>query len=158
MIRLLKDKVELYSSIKELTAERDHEFHKMSMRDAGIGSTMEDYNAHVSKLVAYLMNDKVEDALQEGKNMHNCYFYAINKINTKSLVFATLIKSINGKEYTGTTVEEHRDAILKLSKSGLKASEMEELLTEVKKKLMANLNPTFLIDTGTTEVLMPTLN
>ena len=141
--------IEFYDSIKNMPVHRNIEFHKVAMRDAGIGSTIGDFNAHFSKLHSYLSNKKYVDAIQETVNMHNNAFYAIEKIGVWSYSFCTFIKSIDNKPYECTELSEYRDTINSLSKKGLTVGMVEDVIDEVKKNLSQNLNYTFLIGTET---------
>ena len=51
-------KIELYGSIKEMPVERFNEFNKLSTIDMGVGSTLQDFNQHFSKLHSYLTNKR----------------------------------------------------------------------------------------------------
>lgn len=149
----LTTKLELYESIKELTAERQNEYNKLAFRDIGVGSTLQDFNKHFSQLHAYLKNDKTEDALMEMSNIYKNFFYAINKISIWSYCFCAFIKSIDGKEYDRTELGDHKRTIEDLSKKGLTSDQCKSTLDAVKKNLTQNFDPTFLGDIMTAEVL-----
>lgn len=144
--RLVKTKIELYTSIKELPIHRHQEFNKLACIDVGVGSTMKDFNNHFSTLHAYLKNNKVSEALTETMNIHNNFFYMIEKISVWSYCFCAYIKSIDGVEYDKTELEDHKETINFLSKKGLTTGLCEETLEDIKKKLVQSLNATFLID------------
>ncbi len=143
----------LYSSIKELIAERENEYNKLACLDLGVGSTLQDFNQHFSKLHAYLTNDKNEEAKIEMSNIYHNFFNMINKISVWSYCWCAYIHSIDGVPYTKTEVSEHRETILDLSEKGLKSSDIKESLDDVKKNLLQSFNVTFLGDIMTTEVL-----
>lgn len=52
-IVLAKHKVELYDSIDELPIVRFHKYNKMLLIDAGVGSDLSDWDAHMEKVVRY---------------------------------------------------------------------------------------------------------
>lgn len=150
--------VELYDSIKSMPIERYQEFNKLACIDLGVGSTIEDFNNHFSTLHAYLANNKISEAIQEVKNIHNSFFYNIEKISVWSYSFCAFIKSVNGVEYKGTELEEHRELISKLSNKGLTTGKCEETLDHLKKKLLQRLNASFLIDSMKADQLMQMQN
>jgi len=144
--KITHTQLELYSSIKEMPIDRYQEFNKLACIDMGIGSTLEDFNKHFTSLHAYLANNKIGEAIQETKNIHNNFFYMVEKIGIWSYCFCAFIKSINGKAYEKVELDEHRETINILSKKGLKTGQCQSVLDEIKKKLNQNLNSTFLID------------
>jgi len=144
---LLKNtKVVFYSSIKDMPNRRYQEFIKMAMRDIGIGSTLEDFNGHFAKVHAYLMNGKSGDAMREMNNVYMNFFNCINRIGIWSYCLAPFVCSVDGKQYTGTEIEEHRELLNELSDKGLTVGQCEEILFEVKKKLLSNWPITSLVD------------
>ena len=146
-------KIELYDSIKELPAERNNEYNKLAFLDIGVGSTLDDFNAHFGKLHAYLQNKKSDEALQEMSNVYKNFFYAINKVSIWSYCFCAFIKTIDGKEYDKTDISDHRETIIDLSKKGLTTEMCQSTIDEVKKNLIQNFSSTFLADIVTQEVL-----
>jgi len=141
-----KHTIELYDSIKEITAERDHALNCMITIDLGIGADMDSVAEHFNTLHEHLSNGHREAAQQEAVNLHNNFFMMIEKINTKSLCFALLVKSIDKQPQYDLTDEGCKKVIRKLSHMGLRQSQVEELLSDLKKKLSRNFIPSFLID------------
>lgn len=148
-----KVKIELYSSIKEMPVDRFNEFNKLAAIDMGVGSTLQDFNNHFSKLHSYVVNNSKDNALLEMSNIYQNFFYAINKISIWSYSFCAFIKSINGKEYTETEIPKHRDTIKMLSDKGLKVDECQSVIDEVKKNLIQSFDSSFLADIATRETL-----
>lgn len=152
--RFNKTKVLRYSSFKEMPNSRYQEFTKIAMRAIGIGSTIEDFNAHFAKLHGYLMNGQSSDAMKEMKNVFINFFYNINKIDVNSYCLAPFIHSVDGIEYTGTEIEDHREMLNYLWDKGLTSEQCEDSIFEVKKKLLANWPNTFLPDIVVREMKM----
>jgi len=144
---LKQGEVVLFDSIKELNIERHHELQKLIIRDAGIGSDMDAVAGHFSTFHSLLVNQKHNEALKEAQNLHNNIFYMIEKINIKSFSFMCMVHAINGKEYNDFSEEGVKQVLKKLSDSGLKQSEVEDILQDVKKNLKKSFDPTFLIST-----------
>lgn len=141
-----RSQVKLFDSTKELNIERHHEFQKLVLQDVGIGSDMDSVARHFSTLHHLLGNDSPGEAVQETKNLHNNVFYMIDKINIKSFCFVAFVDSVDGRKVTDFSESGVRETIKKLSDMGLKQSDVEEILEDLKKNLKKSFNPTFLID------------
>ena len=146
LIPFNKTVVELYDTVKDMPIHRYNELNKLACIDMGVGSQMSDFASHFTKLHAYLKNNKVDEAVQETKNIHNNFFYMVEKIGVWSYSFATMIKSVDGVTYEGTELSHHYDMMEMLSKKGLTVGKCEDVISEVKKNLSQNLNGIFLID------------
>ena len=95
--------IEIYDSIEELSIKRYQKFNKMLLIDSGLGSTMEDFMAHASRISAYIQSDDKDLALKEVRNLIQCVQLAQSEMDPKSAAFAALVHSIDGKVYDGTT-------------------------------------------------------
>jgi hypothetical protein len=132
----------LYDSIYELPESRYHDFTKYSLFDLGVGGDMEAVNKHHSALDSYLKHGRNEDAIQERRNMHISYFYMIEKVNHKSLSFACMVHSVNGKE-PDMSFDGLQSCIKELSRIGLKHGQVSDILEDVKKNLRQSLGQPF---------------
>lgn len=122
---ILNNKVVLlYDSIDELPIKNFQKYNKYLLIDAGIGSTVDDVDRHISRIARYINSDK-KLAMQELQNMRQNLYMINNGISPKYLAFAALIHSIDGKR-----VEDLSDDNLK--------SILEDLNTE-KHSILANL-------------------
>lgn len=77
----------------------------------------------------------------------------IEGINIKSFSFVAFVDSINGEKITDFSEAGVRGTIKRLSDAGLKQSQVEEIIEDLKKKLKRNFNPIFLIDSQEQEPL-----
>ena len=127
--------VKFYDSIKELPIDRYNALQGYLMQDAGIGSTMQDVEAHYRNLDMFLTAGKIQEAVIERQNLHLNFFAAINNINFKSLSFACLIYTIN-KEVIGCTETELNEALSKLE--DLKYADVQDILDSLKKNFVEN--------------------
>jgi hypothetical protein len=141
------NRVILFDSIKELTADRYHELNKLMMLDFGVGSDINSVAEHFSRFHTLLSSGKVDEATQEAKNLHNNFYYIIQGINIRSFCFAAMIKEINGKSVFGFSQQEISERIDKLCQMGLKQTDVQDIVDDVKKNLSRNFEPIFLIDT-----------
>ena len=96
-IVLAKHKVELYDSIDELPIVRFHKYNKMLLIDAGIGSDLNDWDAHMEKVVRYCRLNQPDKAEKEIGNIRQNIYFIQSEISPKHLAFAALVKSIDGK-------------------------------------------------------------
>ncbi|TNE75024.1 hypothetical protein EP331_00210 [bacterium] len=131
----------LYSSIKELPVYRYNEFEKLLMQDVGIGSSMEDVGTRFGRLYQFISDSDIINTHKEAKNLHNTLFWALNGFNTTYKSFRVLIHSVNGKEYDLKYLDKLDKVVQKISQG-----EVEEVLTEVKKKLIQNYERCFLTE------------
>lgn len=123
-------------SPKELTIDRYTEFQKYIIQDSGIGSTIEDVYKHFNKIDAFLSVDKIAEAITERTNQHFNFYMMLNSISITDRSFALLVESIDGiliSDYSEHGLKSIGD---KLAKLRLRRSKMEEILEEVKKKLI----------------------
>jgi len=139
-------KIKLYESIKELPIERNHELMKLVLQDLGIGSTIDDAVKHFSVFHNLLANNKIEEARQEAKNLHNNIFYIMEGINIKSFCFLAMVAEINGKKIKDFSMEGVQKEVKRLSDSGLKQGQVDDIVEEVKKNLIRSYEPIFLTD------------
>lgn len=146
-IKLKKANLVMYESIKELPVTNTHELNKLSFYDLNVGSTPSDYNKHHSKIFNFISSNNIQEAIEEYKNSYRCFYNAINNIGTWSYSFVPYIYSIDGKEYDlNGSMKDYKETIYKLSKAGLTTDVCESTIDELKKKLITNWNPIFLID------------
>jgi len=138
---LNQNKIRVFDSTKELNITRDHELQRLALQDVGIGSDMDAVGRHFSELYKLLRSDRKEDAIQETINLNNNIYCMIEKINIKSLCFVTMIESINGEKVDDFSDDKVREVIDKLSTLGVKQSEVEDIVEDVKKKLRQNFDP-----------------
>ena len=140
-----RNKIKLYDSCKEMPITRYHELQKLAMIDMGIGSTVEDFNGHFSKLHAYIANNKKEDSINEMKNVFKNFYLMIDRVGVWSYSMLCFIHSINNKEYE-LSEDRYKEDILLLSKKGLTVKHCEDQINELKKKFITNWNHIFLQD------------
>jgi len=98
-----------------------------------------DIARHYENLDLFIASNRLEDAANERTNMHFNFFYLLNGINIQHLAFGVLVE-----EFDGAKITDHSETnLITLSgrigkESDLTQRELEEVLTEVKKKLIPN--------------------
>lgn len=131
----------LYESIKELPILRYQEFEKMLLQDVGIGSSMEDVGTRFSNMYRFIHDGDLTNTHKEAKNFHNTFYLILSSFNTSFHSFLALVHSVNGKEVDINKPDQIRHQI-----RHLKQGDVQDITDEVKKKLIQNFEPCFLID------------
>ena len=152
-IHLGNHTVKIYDSIKELSKSRDNELQKAGMMDEQVGSDMASVGKHydtlfslTNKLIGSVNNkerheeigDHANKILQELKNLMMNRYLILEKIDIKSFAFDSLIHSINGNLVTDFSDDAIIERSKKLESYGLKSSEINDILEEVKKNFIPN--------------------
>ena len=100
-----KHKVEIYDSIDALPVLRFHAFNKMMLVDSGIGSDLNDWDAHAERVIRFIMSDDKESAIKEMNNLRQNIYLVQSGVSPRHMAFAALVKSIDGVEYDDLTTE-----------------------------------------------------
>lgn len=130
----LGNKILIYSSAKELPITRYNELQKQLLLISGIGSSVEDANARYVKMLAYLAENKVEDAKLELINSRATFLSIMGGINYNTKAFACFVKSIDGVDCDDITEDGLHRTMQLIEKTGLSQDESEQSVNELKKK------------------------
>ena len=126
----------VYDSIDEMPIANFQKYNKYLMIDSGIGSDVDDIDAHITKIAKYIKSKDEKKALLELQNMRQSMYMINSEISPKYLAFAALIHSIDGKEVTDLS-DDGLKALLEEIKQ-IKHSKVIEFLFWLKKKLRRN--------------------
>lgn len=126
----------VYDSIDEMPIANFQKYNKYLMIDSGIGSDVDDIDAHITKIAKYIKSKDEKKALLELQNMRQSMYMVNSEISPKYLAFAALIHSIDGKEVTDLS-DDGLKALLEEIKQ-IKHSKVVEFLFWLKKKLLRN--------------------
>ena len=126
----------VYDSIDEMPIANFQKYNKYLMIDSGIGSDVDDIDAHITKIAKYIKSKDEKKALLELQNMRQSMYMVNSEISPKYLAFASLIHSIDGKEVTDLS-DDGLKALLEEIKQ-IKHSKVIEFLFWLKKKLQRN--------------------
>lgn len=137
-------KVKLYSSIKELPIDLSKKMQSYSLQDAGIGSTIQDVDDHLARLLAFVSADKKEDTLKEIANLRLNLFSGIMELSYDTSAMACLIHSVDDVKVDDYSAVGIKERISRLSALGLTQGMVDEILSDVKKNLIQNENYTSL--------------
>ncbi len=128
-------RVELYTSVRELPIELSKKMHHYLLQDSGIGTTFQDIDERLTRFTSFIQADKKADALEEAKNLRYALFCVVEEIRFDTPAFGCLIHSVDGKEITDRSTEGLGRLISSLE---LNNGMVEDILTEVKKNLIKN--------------------
>ena len=95
-VKVGKHKVVLYNSIEELPMARFHKYNKMMLVDAGLGSDLNAVDGHIERAVAFIRNDRRQEAATELENMRQAIYLVMQQVSPRHLSFAVLVKSVDG--------------------------------------------------------------
>lgn len=137
-INKLKGKFKINESIREIPINRYKDFQKYLVQDAGIGSTMDDVDRHFKNFDSFLQSGKLDEAIKERYNLHYNLYLMLNRIDIKSLAFGCLVHSIDGEEIADYSENSLNDITERIGSIGLNRGELEDILSDLKKKLIAS--------------------
>ena len=126
-------KVRLYDSIDELPIVRFHKYNRMLLIDAGIGSDISDFDAHIEKVVRWIRKGDNENAAKEMENMRQNIYMVMSEQSVRHLSFACLVESIDGKVCDDLSPD-GLEAVLK-QLGGTAKKDITTESSEVKKKI-----------------------
>lgn len=139
-------KINLYATVKELPIDRYHELGKLILQHSGIGDSPEDIPRHYESLSKYIAMDNKNAVLQELQNLHNNLYYSFMGIDINSYCFAVFVRDVDGEYYNDLSVSGSELMVKKLGEYGVTQGQVESITTDLKKKLIRNFLPSFLID------------
>lgn len=134
--------VEFYDSIQELPMFRLNEFNIHLSQDAGIGSTLADFDTRMDALVSALSSGSLDNAIAEHYNARLGLYLMLDGISTKARCLADVVHAINGKPVATFTDDEmmavHGQLIRWMSQE-----QATEVVDGLKKKLNRELKLAF---------------
>jgi len=104
------------------------------MIDNEVGSCFEDYDTRTLKTLEFLRKDLKEEAIQELENRRQAVYNSFEEYSPKNNAFAILVHSIDDKIYSNYSDEGIKEVIDKLDEIGFTKQELDEHVSEVKKK------------------------
>ena len=131
-VRIGGHKVRIYTDIDELPMVRFHKYNRMLLVDAGVGSDISDFDAHIERVVRYIRGGKNEEAAKELENLRQNVYMILGGQSPKDLSFACLVESIDGKVTDDLSDDGLRRVVAMLSDGTKK--EASDRRSEAKKK------------------------
>lgn len=143
-VKLGSTEIELYQHSDEMPIELYNLSNEYAMRDAQIGSSMQDVLNHHEKFHFFVAQGDFDSAVQVSKNMYQTYFNILNRNNFKGLSFACHIKKINNAEVKEYGFSDLKKILDDLSAKGLTHKMVVDTNGQLKKKFWLNLGLLFL--------------
>lgn len=132
-----KKVVRVYDSIDEMPIVNFQKYNKYLLIDSGIGSDVDDIDAHITRVAKYIKSNNTKKALLELQNMRQNMYMVNNEISPKYLAFAALIHSVDNKEVTDLSDDGLKDLLATLKE--IKHSKLVDFLLWLKKKVASEL-------------------
>ena len=136
-----KKTVRVYDSIDEMPIINFQKYNKYLLIDSGIGSEVDDIDAHIARISKFIKSNNAKKALQELQNMRQNMYMVNSEISPKYLAFAALIHSIDGEEVNDLSDDGLKNVLAKLKE--IKHSKIIDFLVWLKKKVTAELEMYF---------------
>lgn len=128
-----KHRIGLYDSIDEMPMRVFNDFNQALLVDANVGFQVQDLDKRLGEAYQHLEAKDQDGALKSLRNLRITFHNATIGNNTKANAFAVLIKTYNG--FKINLDEMSLDEIMeKLYDAGLTMGDVQETLSEVKKK------------------------
>ena len=140
-VKLNGHKVVIYDSIDELPMARFHKYSKMLLVDAGVGSDINDFDAHIERVTRYIRNGDNESGARELENLRQCVYLILSEQSVRDLSLACLVAEIDGKKRDDLSDDGLKEVVRLLG--GTPRKDFNELLDEVKKKIDGELTMYF---------------
>ena len=127
--------VELYSSIDELPFARFQEWTRAMLIDAGVGADLDAFSRHIAAIRRYNADNDKESVDATAMNLLQSVSFAMERVSPKTLAFAALVKTIDGKPYDDITEDGLKATSDALIRTGGTVARMREIVANLKKKL-----------------------
>lgn len=122
--------------ITELPMKRFHQFQKMLLIDAGIGSENEDIITHIERARVYIEKEEKDKAIAELMNAKKNIELIMQSLHPKHLAFASLVYILNDRLVTDISDEGLKKISLQIN--SVQTKWIIDVVDCVKKKLRAN--------------------
>lgn len=132
-----KQIIRVYDSIDEMPIINFQKYNKYLLIDSGIGSDVDDIDAHIVKIAKFIKANNSKKALQELQNMRQNMYMVNSEISPKYLAFAALIYSVDGKEVNDLSDDGLKKLLYDLK--SVKHSKIIDFLLWLKKKVIGEL-------------------
>lgn len=129
-----KHEIEIFDSVHTTGMLRFQKLNKYRIQQSEVGSTFQDFDLRIAKVLEFIAKGLTEKAIKEAKNLRLTVFNAMNEFSPHSKAFAVMVKRIDDVEYKDFTPEGLDKVLLHLEKIEFDFAKSVEKLTEVKKK------------------------
>lgn len=138
IVTIGKKKYHFYDNVKETPEYRWQKAQIFIAYESAIGSSMESVQLHYARFFQLISAGKPELLAEEANNLFFNWNSIISAISYKSLCLVAFIHAIDGKPFLPTTDEDYNELHKKLIADGITNGMLDDLVEELKKKLMMN--------------------
>jgi len=133
--------IQLYDSIDEMPIKRFHQFNRMMLIEAGVGSDLASFDRNLGSLIRYIKKEDQENAVRVIENIRQNVSFVFNGISLEMAAFVNLIHSIDGRELTDQdTSNEGAQAVLDmLNGEGMTVGLIRKITGQIKKNWRRSL-------------------
>lgn len=131
-------KYNFYTSIKDTPEIRWQKAQSFLLYESGVGSSLESINQHYAKIMGYLDAGTMDLAKEEAVNLYFNWNTFLNNISHKTMALLCFVHDIDGVKMDLKTDEEYLEAHKTFLKTEITNGQLDDLLGEIKKKLMTN--------------------
>lgn len=133
-----RHELQIYDNIEQLPIVRFHKYQKLLLIDAGVGSTIADFDVHVEKAMRYINAKNHDSALKELQNLRQLVYFMQAATNPKLLSFVPLVASIDGEPVSDLTDDAIARTFEKIN--DVSYGELAETLTKLQTTIDEQLN------------------
>lgn len=142
-VKIKGHKVVFYDSIKQMPIRRYQQSNKYLMIASDIGSDFADFDKRTLKVMEFLKKGMLGEAVKEMENRRQTIWNAYKNYNPQGMSLALLVKSIDGRPRNDISDEGLEKTLDELNRIGFTYDNLEEALSDVKKKSKFSLKRTF---------------
>lgn len=113
-----------------------HRAQRYIILEAGLGSTAADILKRINNVNTHILNDRKEDAMQEVQNLTLGVFSALEGISYSSMIFACMVRDINGVKYEIGTDADVKKVCEAIKATEITTQELQSYIDDLKKKLI----------------------
>lgn len=128
--------IKVYDSVDELPITNYQRYNKFLLIDAGIGSSVDDFDSHIIKLAKLIGNNDREKAVLELQNMRQNLYLINTNLSPKHMAFAALVYEIDGKKVEIISDDDCKDILETIKEAP--HSLLVKMLNSIKKKLLTS--------------------
>lgn len=133
--------IKLYDSIDELPILNFQKYNKYLLIDSGVGSSVDDIDAHIVKIAKFIHAGDKKKAMVELQNMRQNMYMVNSEISPNYLAFACLVHSVDGVVNSDLSDDGLKEVLAKIKQAP--HAWLQDLLKKCKKKLEYELDMYF---------------
>lgn len=138
IIKIKEHEVEIFDSAEKMPMKRFNRFNKFIMIDNEVGNDFADFNARLSKAIAFFKKGMQSEGVGELENWRQMVYNSFTEYSPKGMALAILVHKIDGEEYNDITANGLQKVLDKLDEIGFTEEQATNTVADVKKKSKTN--------------------